>query len=119
MSCSIAKDYPLLIRRNADILCLLSKASPTSARKLIKNAPNDFLKAISLIAFNILNGYFVLEQQQVDRLTPYAKHIRTLSKKSLTGKKRRATLLHGGFLPALIGVLGAALAPKLIKSVLG
>ena len=103
MSCSVAKDYPLLIRKNADLLCLLSKAKPSSARNLIKNAPNDFLKALSLIAFNILNGYFELEPQHMDKLSPYADHIRVLSKKTLSAKKRRATLLKGGFLPAILG----------------
>ena len=119
MSCSITKDYPVIIRKNADLLCLLSKASPSKAKKIISNAPNDLLKALSLIAYNILNGHFVLEQKNLNKLTPYAEHVRKLSRKTLSGKKRRGILMRGGFLPALLGVIGATLAPKLIKTVLG
>ena len=119
MSCSIAQKYPAVIRNNTDLICLLSRASPSKARQIIKTAPNDLLKALSLIAYNIVNGHFVLEQKHLNKLTPYAQRVRHLAKKSLSGKKRRGILMSGGFLPALLGVIGATLAPKLIKTVLG
>ena len=103
MSCAISKSYPVVIRRNTDLLCLLSKSTPAQARKIIQNAPADLLKALSLISYNILNGHFVLESKHINKLTPYANNVRSLARKSISGKKRRGILMRGGFLPALLG----------------
>lgn len=113
------RDTPPIVRRNAELLCVLSKASADDARRLIQNAPADFLKCISLLAFNILNGHMPVTPKQTSLLTPYAKKFRSFARRTLSAKKRRASLLSGGFLPALLGVLGSVLAPKLLKGLLG
>ena len=107
---------PPLIERNLDKLCALSKANLKEARQMIQKADNDFLKSLSLVAYNLLNEVFVMRRPQIQRMTPYARQFRSLASKSMP-KQRRVNLLKGGFLGAIAGLLGSFILPKIIKAV--
>ena len=112
------RNLPPLIRRNADSLCILAKASPGQAKKFIHNASPSFLKALSLISYNLLNKAFPMKRAQLSKLTPYADNFRNLAQKSLSTKKRRVEILQGGFLPVLLSFLASAVLPRIIKKIL-
>ena len=114
----INRSVPSLIRRNADSICILARSSPSQAKKLILNASPSFLKALSLISYNLLNNAFPMKQSRLSKLTPYADNFRNLSQKNLTAAKRRVEILQGGFLPVLLSFLASAVLPKIIKKIL-
>ena len=116
--CSSLKQYPKVIRDNATVLCLLSKSSTKTAKKIILAADNSLLKALSLLAFNIIHGYLPLDPESKKNLTPYASHIRTIALKNASAKTRRTTLMKAGFLPMLLGGLAASFLPKILKGIL-
>ena len=50
-------------------LLLLTKSKPGAAKKILKNANRDLIKAISEIALNMLNGVVPLTSGQKNRCT--------------------------------------------------
>ena len=110
---------PPLVKRNAERLCALANASVPQARKILKTAPADFLRCLSLVASNVLKGNVPIRSSTIRRLTPYAKNFRKFARRTLSSATRRATALRGGFLPALLGVLASVVAPALLKAVTG
>ena len=114
-NCAVTDGYPAIVKRNVHLLCLLAKND--HPRKLILNAPADFLKCLSLIAFNVIHGKIPLDQNSTKRLTPYAKNFRAFARRSLSTKKRRATLLSAGFLPALLSILGSVIVPSIVDGI--
>ena len=116
--CNVTDDLPPVIKRNADLLCLLSKSSPRKAKEMIAKARPNFLKALSLISYNLLNNVFTLKKETVKKMSPYAENFRALARKSLTSKKRRVYLQKGGFLGAILGLLGSVVVPKILNKVL-
>ena len=112
------KNYPELIRKHLDRLCVLARARPGQARGIIDRAPASFLKALSLIAYNLTQETVKLRKSDKIQLSPYARHVIRLSKKSLSSKERRKTLLQrGGFLGTLLGILGSTVLPAIISAV--
>ena len=109
--------FPEIIRKHADLLCLLSKAGPKEARRIIEGGPAGLLRALSLISYNVINHVFPISAQHLRKLTPYAKNFRRLAKKTLSTKHRRVELLKAGFLPQILGLVGSFLAPKLLKTI--
>ena len=85
---------------------------------MIRLAPPDFLRAISLLSWNVTQQTVPLKPSVEKDLTPYAKHIVRLSRKSLSSKERRKTLLQrGGFLPLILKLVGGLL-PTIVGAAL-
>ena len=110
--------YPPLIRKHLPRLCVLARARPGQARRMIASSPASFLKCLSLIAWNLTQETVPLKRRERDKLTPYSRHILKLSRKSLSTAERRKTLnQRAGFIGALISVLSSAVLPAIIGAV--
>ena len=104
--CVLPDNPPQLLKRYAHLLCALSKSTVREARKLISIAPAGLIKAIALIAKNILHKKIELGGSL--NPTPYAKQIRKLALKRLSNKKKRLILSQsGGFLNLLLPIISA------------
>ena len=111
---------PVNLRRNADSICVLSKAQPRLAKQLIAGADHNLLNALSECASNILKGNLPLIPDQKRKLSRYANSLRALRQQKKATKSKKALLMKGGFVGALAGVLAPLLinsVPKLIGSV--
>lgn len=117
-SCNTLRRYPAIIRQNADLICSFAKMQPRAARAFIAKAPAGFLKALSLISYNLINSSFPLTPRQLKQITPYERNFRALARKRLSVSDRRKILSNrGGFLGALAGLVSSFILPKLVKSV--
>ena len=94
-------------------LLLLSKSKPGAAKKILKNANRDLIKAISEIALNMLNGVVPLtldkKKQQMHR---HKNSMRLITRRLNLGAKRKI-VQRGGFIGSLLGIG----LPLLIKGV--
>lgn len=99
------------LKRNADILSLLSKCKPAAQRAILQGSPAHLINCLCEICLNILRGNVPLTSKQKSKLATYKSSLRALAKKSTNPKKRRQVLQKGGFLGALIR--------PLLKSIIG
>ena len=85
-------------------LALLGQAKNRNRRnKIIDVADKEELTAICDCIHNVLKGNVKLKNNQIMQLRKYKKHLRSLTNKRMSVKKRKDTLKqHGGFLPLLI-----------------
>ena len=119
MSCTLPDETPPLISANLPFLCALSKAKTNRARrKLISTADSSNLRALGLLVFNFLNSNIPVDPANLEKMTPYVRELRKLSRKTTSKKNRREVLLkRGGFLP-LIGSLVAGVLPSLLGKII-
>lgn len=98
------------VKRNARLLKTLSKADPATTKVIINTASPELIKAISECALNVLKGRVSLSHHQKNRLKRHKRALRQLIKRQTSAKKKKALLLKGGFLGALLrpvlGILG-------------
>ena len=112
--CILPENTPKLIQRYAHLFCALSKSSVSEARKLIKVAPTGFIKALALVAKNILHKKIVLSGR-LDP-TPYSKQIRKLALKRLSAKQKKLVLnQRAGFINFLLPII-SAIVPILLHA---
>lgn len=96
-----------LLRKNAPLLRMLSKAKPRSVKALIKTADKDLVHTLCECGLNVLKGNVPLTANQKRRLSRHKGTLRALVRKGQSEKKRKALLQKGGFLGALLSpVLG-------------
>ena len=112
MTCVAKPGVPQLIKKHAHYLCILAESDVRSARKLLQTCPPSLLKALSLIAHNLVEGRLPAGPSP----SPYAKHFRRFARKSLSGKQRRVHLMRGGFLGALLSVI-SSVVPLIVAAV--
>ena len=119
MSCTLPDETPPLISANLPFLCALSMAKTNRARrKLISTADSSNLRALGLLVFNFLNSNIPVDPANLEKMTPYVRELRKLSRKTTSKKNRREVLLKkGGFLP-LIGSLVASVLPGLLSKII-
>ena len=104
-------------------LKLLHRAKPASRKVLLQNATPEVIKLLSNCAINILKGSILLTQQEKAKLRPHKKKIKTLANKRTSMKTKKKVLQQGGFLPAFLipvlaaigGNLAGVVASKIIK----
>jgi hypothetical protein len=99
------------------------KCNSSDRNILIQQASPDQIRALTEIAYNIVQGKFSLPHETLNKLKTHKLHIRKLSKKTVSHKDKKKLLVQkGGFLPLLVtpilSVLGA-IAGKVISSQLG
>ncbi len=89
-------------------LKLLHGAKPAYQKVLLQKATPEVIKLLSDCALNILKGSILLTQQEKAKLQPHTKKIKTLANKRTSIKTKKKILQQGGFLPAfLIPILAA------------
>ena len=89
-------------------LKLLHAAKPAYRKTLLQKATPETIKLLSDCALNILKGKILLTQHEKKRLQPHKKKLRTLANKKSSVKTKKKILQQGGFLPAfLIPILAA------------
>lgn len=104
------------LKENRHILFVLRKASPKLRKAILLTAPDDLIKAIYEIAFNILAGNHKINGKAKANLKKYKNHLRNLVKPSRSlALKRKVLVQNGGsFLPHLLsavlsGIIGSIL----------
>ena len=104
------------MKKNARVLCLLSKTSPKVIKAVISSSNNDLIKTISACSSNVLSGKYFLEQSEIDKLKKHKKALRNLSEKHTSVEDKRALLMKGGsLLPILIGTIAPILLDTFLK----
>ena len=102
------------LRRHCHTLKRLSKPKPSITRPIIKDASKDLLHTLSECSYNVLKGVVPLTSKEKNKLCRYKTKLRQIANKKVSQKRKRAILMQGGFLGALlspiIGVLGSLLA---------
>lgn len=95
------------MQRYAHEISTLANAKPSVRKVMIKNADNEFIKALCDCSYNILKGNVPLNKSQKIKLSRYKKDLRYLCNNSvsLKDKKRKVIQKGGFFLPALAGPL--------------
>lgn len=106
------------IRKAKKTLILLANSRPKVVKKILKNANNQVIKAISELALNCLNGAVKLSPTQKAKLSRFKKPMRDLSAPQTKLAAKRAILQRGGFVGTLVGV-GLPLLIKGITSLVG
>lgn len=107
-----------LLRKNAQILCMLHKFEPKAQQAIIDGAPKCLLDCISEICVNILKGNVTLSAAQKSKLSQFKDSLRKLSKKSTKTSEKRRRIQKGGFLGALLAPLLGSILKPLAKSIL-
>ena len=102
------------LKRHCNTLKRLSRSKPSISRPIIRDASKDLLNTISECSYNVLKGVVPLTTKQKSRLCKYKTKLRQIANKKVSQKRKRAILMRGGFLGALlspiIGVLGSLLS---------
>ena len=106
------------VTKAKNTLILLANAKPKAAKKILANAKNHVIRAISEIALNCLNGVLPLTPAQKRKLRRYKKTMRDLNAPQTKLAAKRKIVQRGGFVSALLGV-GVPLLIKGISSLVG
>jgi len=90
-------------------------ASPAARVKYLHDAHEDQVRTICECAHNVITGKLPVEARIVDRLRPFKRELKRLTRRRGTSEQKRELLIQkGGFLPILLGavlpVLGQLLA---------
>lgn len=100
------------IRKNIHFLLLLRDTHKAQQRVLLRTISSEQLKAIGEIALNILEGVIPLRPSQKGVLSRYKNAIRLIGQKSVSDKRKKATLLKNS---KVLGILINTVTP-LLKS---
>ena len=98
------------IKRQAQMLKFLSKATPKTVKAIVTNCDGDLVDAISECSLNILKGNVPLKKCQHKRLSKYKNHLRCMTNKNISKRRKKALLQKGGFLQALLSPVLSVLA---------
>ncbi len=93
VKCSISSDFPDVLKDNVHFLCGLARSKTFRVmKKMISGASNKNLEALSLLAWNLLQGNLQLHNKDFAALTPYADQIRKMAKRRMSLKSRQKVL---------------------------
>ena len=102
------------LRQYAPLLALLAKATPEIRRAVLCGSPKNLIHTICECAKNLLNGNVSLTPAQKGKLQRYKAGLRTLVKKRVPLHRKGQIIQRGGFLPALLAPLAAAVLPAIL-----
>ncbi|KAJ8018922.1 hypothetical protein HOLleu_42813 [Holothuria leucospilota] len=109
------------LKNHAQEIQFLSKCSPRQRKAFLKHADPKLVISLCECASNIVKGIVPLYRTQKSKLSRYKKHLRDLSNKRLSNKKRKDILVQRGGILSLIlkpiiqslgGMLLGAVMPK-------
>ena len=94
------------LRRNQAFIKRIKKANKSSRHNILKNINDDELKTVCDICHNILTRNINISPKQLARLSKHKKLVRALGSRSSLRSKRKYLQQRGGFLAALLPLLG-------------
>lgn len=101
------------MKSQGEMLRFLSGAKPPVVKAVLKTASTNLIRTLCECCHNVLKGNVPLSKGQKRRLNRYRNSLRTITRKKLSGKRRKQILQQGGFIGALLGpiikVLGGVL----------
>ena len=107
------------VQRHLPTIALLSQCPPCVIKRFIKQSDPQLLKAISECSRNILAGNINLSDEEFKKLKRFKRHLREVSAKKTSQKKKKELIQKGGFLQALIapliGLLGSVISGVIAK----
>ena len=102
------------VKKHFHMLKYLCGAKPKTQKGVIDHCDSDLLDALCECSLNILNDVVPVKPQEIKKLAKYKNNLRGLAKKSTSKRDKKALLLKGGFLQALLtpllSVLGGILS---------
>lgn len=104
------------LKKHAACLQMLSTAKPKMINAIIRNADAKLIHCLCECAHNVLKGNVRLTSAQKSKLKRYRQHLRNLAYKKKANKKK--ILQTGGFIPALLAPIAAAVLPSLLGTLL-
>ena len=116
-SCLVTQSVIIMarIRKHLPVLKKLVRChQKPQQRTILKEGGKELLLCLSECALNITKGNVPLTNRQLKRLKKNKKHIRELSKKKTSLKKRAQIVQKGGFLPLLLAPIVGSVLGKLI-----
>ncbi len=107
------------VQKHLKTIALLSHCQPCVIKKFIQQADTHLINAICECSKNILRGNIKLSEEEYKRLKRYQSHLRQLSTRKTSLKKKKELIQKGGFLPALIapliGLLGSVISSVIAR----
>lgn len=98
------------------MLYVLRNSKPKLRKAILQHCDKDLIKALSEISLNTLQGNLPLNTNSKTSLTKYKNKLRKLAQPNgSVNAKRQILVQHGGFLPALIGVVLSSVIGSLIQ----
>jgi hypothetical protein len=92
------------LRRNAPLLRVLHRSSPTARKRILKShCSGDFINCICECVKNILKGNVPLTVSQKEALRRKRKTLHQLALKKTSKRKKEKIVQSGGFLGAILG----------------
>lgn len=103
------------MKRNWELLKVLSKAKPKQRKAIVATSSNDLVLAICEVVDNMLKGTLKLNAQQKKKLGHYKSVLREIANRKVSQKKKKELIVQKG------GFLGTLLVPalSLIASLIG
>ena len=103
------------MRKNAQLLRLLTKAKPEQKKAILKTLSNDQVKAVCQCVLNILHGTIGVTKKVRNRLEKHKTCLRKLGDKKVSVNHKRKILIQkgSGFLDSLLGPVLTGLASLL------
>lgn len=108
----------LRIQQNLDFLSKLSDCNKSEARKLILEASENNIRALSEVVINILNGNLEINKEVYTALKSYSKCLRQIAKEKSVEKRKSCFLKIASVLPCIVTPLLSCLGQCLVKSVI-
>ena len=94
------------LKRNQSFIKRVTKASKRERCKILKNINDDEVKTLCDICHNIINQNIRVTPTQLKRLRKHKAIVRALGSRSSLRQKKRYLRQKGGFLAALLPLLG-------------
>lgn len=106
------------LKKHAKTLKFLSETDHETAKAIVKTARPDLVNCFTEICYNVLNGNVNLTPSYKRRLIKHKKSLRAIAKKGNKISVKRTHIQKGGFLSALLPLVGTLL-PSLIGGLFG
>ena len=105
------------LKENKHLLFVLKTASPKLRKSILLAAPDELIKAIYEIVYNVLSGNHKINSKSRVELKRYKNHLRKLVKpsRSLTSKRKVLVQTGGSFLPFLLSTVLSGIIGNILK----
>ena len=108
------------LKRNLDILKVLSKCKKSLRTGIIQGGDRDLIITLCECVLNLLNGNINISQQEHSKLKKYKNSLRKLLEKKNLKEKKKILIQKGGFLeillPAIISGLSTIISSAINSS---